>query len=107
MAHKYRDPYSGKLKSSRHKNLWDEKNKLRDMIAEGADCWYPWPVIWSHYDWDFHRHTSIPLKNAYPKRNYRRRASRYLKTQSHRKARRNKVNNFTYNKVFDYWWELD
>ena len=107
MAHKYRDPYSNKLKSSRHSNLQDEKKKLYDMIAIGSDRWYPWPVCWSDYEWDWNRHIGIPTERAYPKRQYRRRASKYLKTRCHRQARRKEVYNSTYNKVTEYWWELD
>ena len=41
MAHKYRDPYSNKLKSSRHHNRWNQKKKLYDSLSTGADGRFP------------------------------------------------------------------
>ena len=108
MAHKYRDPYSGKLKSSRYKNRWNQKQKLYDaIITTYADKRYPWPVVWSDYERNSFNYQNHPAPGAYPKRNYRRRISKYLKTQCHRRARKNQVSNSTYKKIYDYWWELD
>lgn len=108
MAHRYVDPYSGKSKSLRHSHMKKGKKKLQNLYNIGGDSWYPWPVCWSDYEFD--RSTSPygwPAENAYLKRNYRRPLSKWLKQQSHRKARRKEITNSTYNKVYDYWWELD
>jgi hypothetical protein len=109
MAHKYKDPYSGKMKSLRYAHAQKAKRKLQKLYSYGADRWYPWPVVWSDYDWDGSIYRCIPAKNAYLTRNYRRRASKWLKTYGHRKNRRCKkeITNYTYNKNFEFWWELD
>lgn len=106
MAHKYRDPYSNKLKSSRHHNRWNQKKKLHDSLSTGADGRFPWPVVWSDYEQNDFNYQNHPAPGAYPKRNYRRQMSKYLKTQCHRRVRKKEVYNSTYNKATEYWWEL-
>ena len=109
MSHQYVDPYSGKSKSMRHYHQRRHKAKLKRMYNYGADRWYPWPVIYSDYEWDNISYQAYPSENAHLKRNWRGRRSKYLKTMAHRKARRykNNVYNDTYHKQFDFWWELD
>ena len=110
MAHRYKDPYSGKSKSMRHAHLRKEKRKLKHLIDIGGDHWYPWPVGWSDYDWDWNTMRGTPAEGAYIQRRWRGHRSKYLKTYGHRYARRNKKMNVydsTYNKSFDFWWELD
>lgn len=107
MAHKYRDPYSNKLKSSRHNNLWNEKKKLKRMISWGADHWFPWPIVWSNYESNpYEWNNNYPAPGAYPKRQYRGKVSKKLKKQCHQRARKKEVTNYTYNKVSEYWWEI-
>ena len=108
MAHKYRDPYSGKMKSLRHVQARKAKRKLKRLYDYGADRWYPWPVTWSKYDWDNVTFCSVPNKRAHLIRNYRGKKSKWLKTYGHRKNRRNykDLTNYTYNKNYDFWWEL-
>jgi hypothetical protein len=109
--HKYRDPFSGKIKRNNYHRKTKEKQKLQHLYNIGGDKWYPWPVVWSDYEWNYPYNGSRPAENAYLERNYRRRLSHWLKKQGHRKARRykntEKITNSTYNKVYDYWWELD
>lgn len=108
MAHKYRDPYSGKMKSQRYFRKYKHRAKMKRLYEYGADRWYPWPVGWSKYEWDEVTFRSYPTKNAFLIRNYRGKRSRMLKTIGHRKNRRNQnLTDYTYNKNFDFWWELD
>ena len=111
MAHYYIDPYSGKKKRNAHHRNKKAKEKLQYVYDIGGDSWYPWPVVWSKYDYDMIRHCNIKSPTAYLKRNYRGKRSRYLKTVSHRTTRRKmkskEVSNTTYNKHFDFWWQLD
>ena len=108
-ARRYQDPYSGKMKSSSYFYKKRARRKLERMLKNGADKWYPWPVSWSDYvrnpnNW----RNNGPAPGAYPVRNYRPKRSRYLKQRGHRLNRHNKeVTSTTYNKHFDYWWELD
>ena len=107
MAHKYRDPYSGKIKSQRYFRKYKHRSKMKKLYTYGGDKWYPWPVGWSDYEWDKNTFRSYPAKNAFLIRNYRGKRSRWLKTCGHRKNRRNKnLTNSTYNKNFNFWWEL-
>ena len=108
MSHRYKDPYSGKMKSLRHIRAHKAKRKLKKLYDYGADRWYPWPVTWSKYDWDNVTFCSVPNKHAHLIRNYRGKRSKWLKTYGHRKNRRNckDLTNYTYNKNYDFWWEL-
>lgn len=109
-AHRYKDPYSNKIKSSRYHNRKKEKDDLIRLLEMGADKWFPWPVGWSSYDRDpYNWRNNGPSKNAYPKRYWRPQCSKYYKTLGHRTVRRNKkmnVYNTTYNKAYEYWWQM-
>ena len=105
MVHKYKDPYSGKVKSTRYARKYQGRKRMKQLYKMGADRWYPWPVGWSDYNWDEVTYRAIPAKGAFLVRNYRRRASKWLKTYGHRKNRRSnkEITNYTYNKNFDFW----
>ena len=110
MAHRYRDPYSGKIKSQRYARKYKHRKRMKKLYKMGADRWYPWPVGWSDYDWDPVTYRGYPAERAFLVRNYRGKRSKYLKTCGHRKNRRKHnwdITNYTYNKNFDFWWELD
>lgn len=109
MAHKYRDPYSGKIKSNRYFRKYKHKDRIRFIYSIGGDRWYPWPVGWSEYDWDPVTYRSYPAEKAYLKRNWRGKRSKEIKKHCHRRNRRNsfKITNSTYNKYSEFWWELD
>ena len=107
-THRYIDPYSGKSKSKSYARQKYGKRKLKKLYDNGAN-WQPWPIGRSNFDWEpTEAYTMLkPKENAYLKRNWRGRRSRYFKTLSHRIARRKEVHNTTYHKTFDFWWELD
>ena len=111
MAHYYIDPYSGKKKRNTYHRNKKAKQKLQNLYNIGADHWYPWPVTWSNYEYDIETHRNYKAPNAFLIRNYRGKRSKYLKTIGHKLTRRRKnsieVSNTTYNKHFDFWWELD
>lgn len=111
MAHKYKDPYSGKIKSTRHFRKEKGKQKINHLYSIGGDKWFPWPVSWSDYEWDRVSYKSYPAEKAYLRRNWRPVGiSKYIKKNCHRKNRRIKnsevLTNSTYNKYSDFWWEL-
>ena len=109
MAHHYIDPFSGKTKSNKYFRKQKEKAKLQRLYDIGGDSWFPWPVVWSDYEYDWDKHCNFPAKNAFLQRNWRGRRSRYYKTLGHRKLRRNKhldITNKTYNKSYEFWWEM-
>lgn len=111
MAHKYRDPYSGKIKSNRHFRKQKGRKKLNSIYSIGGDKWFPWPVGWSDYEWDENTHQNQPKENAYLKRNWRPvKLSKWIKKNCHRKNRRvmhsEDLTDYTYNKNAEFWWEL-
>ena len=111
MAHKYKDPYSGKIKSNRHFRKQKGKKKLNSIYSIGGDRWFPWPVGWSDYEWDENTHQNQPKKNAYLKRNWRPvKLSKWIKKNCHRKNRRvmhsEDLTDYTDNKNAEFWWQL-
>ena len=111
MAHKYRDPYSGKVKSNRYFRKKKNKDKMNYLYSIGGDRWFPWPVGWSDYEWDEKTHKNFPTEDSYLKRNWRPvKLSKWIKTNCHRKNRRamksENLTNYTYNKNAEFWWEL-
>lgn len=106
MSKKFIDPYSGKMKSSRHANTQKQKRKLENIHTKCVHRSFLWPVAWSDYTYDWSTQKATPNENAYLKRYYRDRGSTWLKNRSHRLARRQEVYDSTYKKIFDYWWEL-
>ena len=111
MAHRYKDPYSGKIKSNRYFRKKKNKQKLDYLYSIGGDRWFPWPVGWSDYEWDRISYKGYPAQGAYLKRNWRPvRLSKWIKRDCHRRNRRVKnselLTNSTYNKHSEFWWEL-
>ena len=111
MAHRYKDPYSGKIKSNRHFRKQKGRKKLNSIYSIGGDKWFPWPVGWSDYEWDENTHQNQPKENAYLKRNWRPvKLSKWIKKNCHRKNRRvmhsEDLTDYTYNKNAEFWWQL-
>lgn len=110
MAHHYIDPFSGKTKSNRYFRKKKTKYKMAYLYSIGGDKWFPWPVGWSDYEYDWNKHRSFPTENAYLQRNWRPQVSKWIKKNCHRKNRRIKnselLTNYTYNKHSEFWWEL-
>lgn len=110
MAHKYKDPYSGKIKSNRYFRKQKGKKRLRYIYNIGGDNWFPWPVVWSDYDFDTNIYKNIPAPGAYLRRNWRPKISKQIKKYCHRKNRRVKcsdeLTNYTYDRNAEFWWEL-
>ena len=112
MARKYIDPYSGKEKSNRYFKKLTYKKKL-EKLYEVAKYNYPSPAYYQEKDSVLNKkylhYEEYSSKTKYLKRSWRGKTSRYLKTLAHRTVRRNsseEVCDTTYDKLFDFWWEL-
>lgn len=106
--HSYKDPYSGKRKSLAHnrKQIGKRKRERLMKIVTASNRWYRVPVYWSDFEFDLSVQVPKPAEGAYIVRHYRPLYSRYVKTRSHRKARRKGAHDTTYHKIGEYWWEM-
>jgi len=108
--HRYKDPYSGKIKSNRYFRKKRSKERMHFLYSIGGDRWFPWPVYWSDYEFDTQLYKNMPAPRAYLRRGWRGKRSKQIKKQCHRKNRRallsEKLTNYTYNKNAEFWWEL-
>lgn len=93
----------------RNRRRQDKLHKNYLKILCETEKGYPCPVVYTDRIY-IRGQGFIDNPSPYYKRIYRRRASKYLKKQSHRAVRRYKgelKNGCISNRIFDFWWELD
>ncbi len=113
MAHRYKDPFTGKSKRQVRLRKKKGRRKLEKLYKIGGDSWFPWPVSWSNYEWKGEYSRAFPADNSYLVRNYRGKCSKKIKkacNHSLRKKLKNPEyecgNGCSYRKHTEFWWEL-
>jgi len=113
MAHRYRDPYTGKNKRQAYIRMKKGRKKLEKLYETCGDQRFPWPIIWSEYEWISAYNRANPSESAYLVRNYRDKISKKVKKTCSRRIRRKLKdpeyecgNGNSYRKHTEFWWEL-
>ena len=97
--------HSNKRKRNKRERYIAYQNRLKRLAGITR---YPSCIIFKEEKW-IGGQGYVTLSKPYYKKFSRRKCSKYLKKQSHRKIRRYKgdlSNGWFCHKLFDYWWEL-